>query len=76
MGERFVALSSYGVDPWLERMFFSLRLFCLHVFFVAYKWGKMEPRCRQDAPSCSQDGQLEAIWGAILSIFGGLGSDL
>ena len=37
---------------------------------------KLEPRCRQDAPSWSQDGQLEAIWGAILSIFGGLGSDL
>ena len=37
---------------------------------------KLEPRWRQDAPSWSQDGQLEAIWGAILSIFGGLGSDL
>ena len=37
---------------------------------------KLEPRWRQDAPSWGQDGHLEAIWGAILSIFGGLGSDL
>ena len=35
-----------------------------------------DQRWRQDAPSWDQDGQLEAIWGAILSIFGGLGSDL
>ena len=37
---------------------------------------KLEPRWRQDPPSWSQDGHLEAIWGAILSIFGGLGGDL
>ena len=37
---------------------------------------KLGPRWRQDAPSWGQDGQLEAIWGAILSILGGLGSDL
>ena len=30
----------------------------------------------QDGPSWGQDGHLEAIWGAILSIFGGLGGDL
>ena len=38
--------------------------------------GKLEPRWRQDLPSWSQDGHLEAICGAILSIFGGLGGDL
>ena len=37
---------------------------------------KLGPRWRQDAPSWGQDGHLEAIWGAILIIFGGLGSDL
>ena len=37
---------------------------------------KMEPRWRQDGPSWGQDGHLEAIWGAILSILGGLASDL
>ena len=37
---------------------------------------KLEPRWRQDPPSWGQDGHLEAIWGAILIIFGGLGSDL
>ena len=36
---------------------------------------KLEPRWRQDAPSWDQDGQLEPIWGAILTIFSGLGSD-
>ena len=36
----------------------------------------LEPRWRQELPSWGQDGHLEAIWGAILSIFGGLGSDL
>ena len=35
-----------------------------------------EPRWRQDAPSWGQDGHLETIWGAILRIWGGLGSDL
>ena len=38
--------------------------------------GKLEPRWRQDPPSWSQDGHLEAMWGTILSIFGGLGGDL
>ena len=37
---------------------------------------KLEPRWRQDAPSWGQDGHLEAMWAAILSIFGGLGGDL
>ena len=37
---------------------------------------KLEPRWRQDPPSWGQDGHLEAIWGAFLSLFGGLGSDL
>ena len=37
---------------------------------------KLEPRWRQEPPSWGQDGHLEAIWGAFLSIFGGLGSDL
>ena len=37
---------------------------------------KLEPRWRQDPPSWAQDGHLEAIWGVILNIFGGLGSDL
>ena len=37
---------------------------------------KLEPRWRQDAPSWGQDGQLEAIWGGILTDFGGLGSDI
>ena len=36
----------------------------------------LEPRWRQELPSWGQDGHLEAIWGAFLSIFGGLGSDL
>ena len=36
----------------------------------------LEPRWRQEPPSWGQDGHLEAIWGAILIIFGGLGSDL
>ena len=31
---------------------------------------------RQDGPSWGQDGHLEAIWGAISSILGGLGCDL
>ena len=34
---------------------------------------KLELRWRQDPPSWGQDGHLEAIWGVILSIFGGLG---
>ena len=33
-------------------------------------------RWRQELPSWGQDDHLEAIWGAFLSIFGGLGSDL
>ena len=37
---------------------------------------KLEPRWHQDAPSLGQDGHLEVIWEAILSIFGGLGNDL
>ena len=36
----------------------------------------LEPRWRQEPPSWGQDGHLEAIRGAILIIFGGLGSDL
>ena len=36
----------------------------------------LEPRRRQEPPSWGQDGHLEAIWGAFLNIFGGLGSDL
>ena len=38
--------------------------------------GKLEPRWRQDPPSWSQDGHLEAIWGVILGILGRLGGDL
>ena len=34
------------------------------------------PSWSQDDPSWGQDGHLEAIWGAILSILGGLGCDL
>ena len=37
---------------------------------------KLEPRWRQDLPSWGQDGHLEAVRGSILSISGGLGSDL
>ena len=37
---------------------------------------KIEPRWRQDPLSRGQDGHVEAIWAAILSIFGGLGSEL
>ena len=40
------------------------------------KWAKLGPRWRQDAPGWGQHGHLETIWGAILSILGGLGSDL
>ena len=36
----------------------------------------LEPRWRQDPRSWGQDGFLEAIWGAIFTIFGGLRSDL
>ena len=36
----------------------------------------LEPRWLQELPSWGQDGHLEAIWAAILSIFGSLGSDL
>ena len=36
----------------------------------------LEPRWRQELPSWGQDGHLEAIWGAFLNIFGGLGSNL
>ena len=36
----------------------------------------LEPRWRQELPSWGQDGHLEAMRGAILSIFGGLGDDL
>ena len=43
---------------------------------MAQDVAKLEPRWRQDAPSWSQDGHLEAIWGAILKILGGLGRDL
>ena len=34
------------------------------------------PSWSQDAPSWGQDGHIEVIWGAILSILGGLGADL
>ena len=37
---------------------------------------KLEPRWRQDGPSWDQDGHLEATRGGILSIYGGLGSDI
>ena len=37
---------------------------------------KLEPRWHQDNPSWSQDGHLEATWGSMLSILGGLGSDI
>jgi len=37
---------------------------------------KLEPSWSQDNSSWGQDGHLEAIWGAILSILGGLGGDL
>ena len=43
---------------------------------MAQDGAKLGPRWRQDAPSWCQDGHLEGIWGAILSIFGSLGSDL
>ena len=36
----------------------------------------LEPRWRQELPSWGQDGHLEAIWEAFLSIFGGPGGDL
>ena len=37
---------------------------------------RWEPRWHRDVPSWGQDGHLGAIWGGILSIFGGLGSDI
>ena len=37
---------------------------------------KMGPRWRQDAPRWSLSGHLEADWGVILGILGGLGGDL
>ena len=37
---------------------------------------KMEPRWRQDDPRWGLAGHLEATWGVILAILGGLGSDL
>ena len=57
---------------------------------ISPNWAKMGPSWSQDGakipqvgakmailrPSWGQDGHLEAIWGAFLSIFGGLGSDL
>ena len=57
---------------------------------ISPNWAKMAPSWSQDGakipqvgakmailrPSWGQDGHLEAIWGAFLSIFGGLGSDL
>ena len=39
-------------------------------------WANLEPRWRQEPPSWGQDGHLEAIRGAFLTSFGGLGSDL
>ena len=43
---------------------------------MAQDGAKLEPSWRQDGPSWGQDGHLEAIWGAILIILGGLRSDL
>ena len=37
---------------------------------------KMGPRWRQDGPRWGLAGHLEATWGVILSILGGLGGDL
>ena len=37
---------------------------------------KMGPRWRQDGPRWGLSGHLEATWGVILSILGGLGGDL
>ena len=36
----------------------------------------MRPRWRQDGPRWGLPGHLDADWGVILSIFGGLGGDL
>ena len=47
-----------------------------HLAHMGQDGAKLEPRWRQDPPSWGQDGHLEAIWGAVLIIFGGLGSDL
>ena len=38
--------------------------------------GSDRQKSRPDGPRWQQDGDLEAVWGVILSIFGGLGSDL
>ena len=57
---------------------------------ISPNWAKMGPSWSQDGakipqvgakmailrPSWGQDGHLEAMWGAFLNIFGGLGSDL
>ena len=43
---------------------------------MAQDGAKLGPRWRQDVPSWGQDGQLDAIWDGILTIFGGLGSDI
>ena len=37
---------------------------------------KMGPRWRQDAPRWGLSGHLEADWGVIFGILGGLGGDL
>ena len=43
---------------------------------MAQDGGMLDPRWHQDAPSWGQDGQLGAIWGGLLSIFGGLGNHI
>ena len=35
-----------------------------------------EARIQQNLDQMDQDGHLEATWGGILSIFGGLGNDI
>ena len=49
---------------------------CLKNGKMAELGAKMGPRWRQDDPRWGLAGHLEATWGLILAVLGGLGSDL
>ena len=61
---------------WLILVNFGRARIDQHFAQLGQDGANLEPRWRQELPNWGQDGHLEAIWGAVLSIFGSLGSDL
>ena len=71
-----LALKFYQNLSWTSLVDFGRARIDQNLAQMAQDGTKLEPRWCQDGPRWRQDGHLEATWGGILSIFGGLRGDI